>query len=473
VTGSSAPPPTGVALIRRGPFARLWWASFASSVGDWVTIFATLAIADNLAGGAGTLVAIVSRVLPGLLFGAVAGVVADRVDRRKLLLFSDVGRAVIVPLLALAQNIPTLVLVNLALEFLSLLGQSPRAAVIPRLVPRQSIVAANSFLMGAAYGTIPVGAAFNLVLSSLPAVALGGLIPAGNEDVALAFILDSLTFLLSALLVSTLPMMAMPVQRRGNGRIDWRGSAADLGEGARFLWSTRDVRRVIIGMATALFGGGTVVILGIPFVTDVLAAGIQGFFAVVAALGFGAAAGIAAVSFYSDRLPRRDVVFSLTVVVAGVGLAAASAAGTVAGAAAWMVVFGLGAGAAYVMGFSHLHEVVSDELRGRVFAAMFALMRIGLFVSMAIAVPLVSFFRRANLPAPLDRPTRAVLLLGGLTIVLAGLGTAWSNRDAFKRPRLPDSSRRLLGEAAAASRRFPPRDQGRESRAHPDDEGSR
>jgi hypothetical protein len=82
---------------------------------------------------------------------------------------------------------------------------------------------------------------------------------------------------------------------------------------------------------------------------------------------------------------------------------------------------------------------------------------------MAVAVPLVGFFRRAGFPAPFDRPTRSVLLLGGVTIILAGLGTAWSNRDAFKRPHLSEDARRLLGEAAVASRDF--RARGREGRS--------
>lgn len=441
-------------LIRRGYFARFWWAGAIGSIGDWITIFATLAVADRIAGGPGTLVAIVSRVLPGLLFGAFAGAIADRMDRRRLIFIADLGRGLLVPMLAFATNLWLLVAINFALEFLSILGQSPRAAVLPRLVKAPDIVTANSLMMGAAYGTIPVGAAFNWALDAAPAVTLGGLVPATNADFALAFFADSLTFIFSALLVATLPALSTALGRRRQQqghRV--RTTLKDIAAGVSFLTRTRSVRRVIIGMTTALFGGGTVIVLGIEFVEKVLQADTEGFFAVVTSLGVGGGLGIVVVSLYADRLVRRDVVFGLAMALAGLCLAAAAWTSTVAGASAWLFGFGLGAGAAYVMGLSHLHEQVGDDMRGRVFAALFALMRIGLFVSMGIAVPLEGALDRANLPGILSRPTRTVLSAGGLTIVMAGLGMLWSVRQVFASPRMAAETRGAFEQAARATRR--------------------
>ena len=70
---------------------------------------------------------------------------------------------------------------------------------------------------------------------------------------------------------------------------------------------------------------------------------------------------------------------------------------------------GLGAGAAYVMGLTHLHEHVEDEMRGRVFATLFGMMRIGLFVSMALAVPLAGALKRfGDRPPQRPQPTGSV-----------------------------------------------------------------
>lgn len=439
-------------LLSRGAFARLWWAGLVSSMGDWVTIFASLAVADGIAGGTGTVTLIVSRIVPGLLFGAVVGVIADRVDRKKVLLLSDLGRGAIVPLLALVNDLPTLVLINLVLEFLSLLGQSPRAAVIPRVVKPTDIVTANSLSMGAAYGTIPLGAGLGFVLAALPAVTLPDLIPEANADVAFAFLLDALTFFVSAVIVTTLPKL--PIDRSdssddSSGRL--RNSLNDIREGTSFLWRQRTVRRVIVGMATGLFGGGTVIVIGLPFVNDVLGADTRGFFAIVAALGFGAAVGVLLVSLYSDRIESRDVIFAGSLIATGVGLTASALTTTVAGASGWLMVMGLGAGSGYVMGLTQLHERVEDEMRGRTFAALFTFMRIGLFVSMMVAVPLAGFLSTIALSPPFDVPERVVLFLGGVIIILAGLGTAWSVRSLLGDPDISQRARRALDDASWAS----------------------
>ena len=137
-------------MIRRGPFARFWWAAAIGSTGDWITIFATIGVADEIGGGGGILVALLSRVLPGLVFGPLVGAFSDGFDRRRLIVIADVGRAVIVPFLIFASNLPMLVFITVVLEILSLLGQAPRAAAVPSMVRNENIVTANSLMLGAA-----------------------------------------------------------------------------------------------------------------------------------------------------------------------------------------------------------------------------------------------------------------------------------------------------------------------------------
>lgn len=447
--GDSLQPRSAWSLVTEGAFSRLWWASVVSSTGDWITIFATIALGNEIAGGQGVLVAIFARIVPGLVFGPAVGVLTDRFDRRRLIVIADVGRGLVVLLLLFASTLPILVLVTILSEFLSLLGQSPRAAIVPRLVHEVNIVNANSLILGATYGTIPVGAAFNFVLSGLPELTLGAVIPPETSDFAWAFILDSLTYFLSGLIIATLPKLETRIaEARRTQSSEVSSTTGDLRAGARFLWRNGSVRRVIFSISAALFGGGVIIAVGPTFVEDVLQADSAGFFAVVTMLGLGAAVGIGAMSLLSDTLTRRDVAFAAFTLMTGIGLSAASLTGTVIGASLWIMVMGFGAGSAYVMGLTHLHEEVDDELRGRVFASMFALMRVALFISMAAAVPLETGLGGAGA----GDPSRVVLLLGGLTILASGVVTMWSLRSVLRAPKLGRDARAVLEHTTKAYR---------------------
>ncbi len=451
VSEDSAPRTTR-SMMTSGPFSRFFWAAVIGSTGDWVTVLAMIQLADRIGSQEGILVALMSRILPGLLLGGVVGVISDRMDRRKLVVLADVGRGFIVPFLVLVNSLPALVALTLALEFLSLLGQPPRTAIVPRLVRPENLVSANSLMLGAAYGTIPIGAILLWVLAGFPDFSLGGLIPAGNEGLTLAFGVDALTFFASGLLIASLPKITSPLAEEiGSGNADTRSTWADFKEGMAFLSKDPSVRRVIIGMTSALFGGGTIIVLGPEFVESVLQADQAGFYAIIALLGIGAVAGLTVLSLNEYRLVHLDLAFGIATALTGVGLAAAAMVTTVPGAGAWMAVMGFGAGAAYLMGLTHLHEHVSDELRGRVFAALFSLMRIGLFVAMALAVPLVDAFGWVNVWR-LNDPTRVVLFLGGVVIFLSGATVILTLRSLFHRPSLGRETKEIIAAANQARR---------------------
>jgi hypothetical protein len=93
-------------------------------------------------------------------------------------------------------------------------------------------------------------------------------------------------------------------------------------------------------------------------------------------------------------------------------------------------------------------------MRGRVFATLFALMRIGLFVAMAIAVPLRAAFGRLDVAWLFSQPTRTVLFLGGMVMIAAGFGVLWSQRGLLRGTRMGEETRYIFEEASRA-RRFP------------------
>jgi dTMP kinase len=411
--------------MKSGQFARLWRAGLVSSTGDWVAILATLSLAEELAGSGGIVLALVSRILPGLFFAAVGGVVADRLNRKWVMVSVEIGRAALVVSLAFADSIAYLVLVNLALEGLTLVFQPAKEASVPALVQRNELVQANSLSLSAAYGTFPLGAAIFLVIAPLgPHLTFGGLLPGTHEG--LAFLIDSFTYLTSAAVIWTLTIPGR-APRRGRRKIDPMAPLRDLREGVVFVASHPRIRPVVLAMTGALAGGGIVVVLGKPFAKDVLNAGTAGFPALLTAFGMGAAAGIVLVTIFGPRLEHKDISFALSLLVAGFGLGATGFVRTVIGGSGWIAVMGFGAGSAYVLGFAHLQEQADDELRGRTFAALLSLMRIGLLTSMAAALPLAGVLDGV-VPGLLGDGARMVLLVGGAIMLFSGIVTLWSVR---------------------------------------------
>lgn len=419
----------GIDLIRRGPFARLWWANTISSLGDWITLFGTLELAGDIAGLGGTLVALVARVLPGLLFGALAGVAADRIDRKRTMIISDVGRGFLVLLLIFTRNLTSVFVISFLMEILSMIRQPAREATVPRLVPPGSLVTANSLSLVGSYGTMPFGSLL-LTLFGAAVTFFAWSSTVVDVKLALAFSVDALTFFASALIVATIPIPKPEVskERQGRGGFDWRAPLRDLVAGVKFVARVASIRTVILGMATALFGAGALFIVGDQFAQSLTGGGEAGFGLLLTALGFGAAIGMIGMSVLARVLTWRAVVFGLSLTLAGLATTFSAFTSTIWGASGWILVGGMATGSAYVMGFTHIHEEVDDEMRGRTFAALFTVARTALLVSLtiasAVAVALDGVF-----PSPFDSGVRNVLMLGGIIVMLAGAGTLWTLRS--------------------------------------------
>ncbi|MBI5958012.1 MAG: MFS transporter [Chloroflexi bacterium] len=181
-------------LLRDNPnYARLWMAQAISLLGDW---FNTIAIATALStytneSGLAISLLLLCRFLPPLLVGPLAGVLLDRLNRKRLLILSDMARAVIVLgfLLADSPEKVWLIYVLTALQFaVSALFEPGRSALLPALVHEKDIVPAN--ILGSVTWSVMLAVGG----------ALGGLV-AGVFGTPTALVIDSLTFVLSALLI--------------------------------------------------------------------------------------------------------------------------------------------------------------------------------------------------------------------------------------------------------------------------------
>ena len=180
-------------LAGNADFRRLWTGQVVSEIGDWLNNIAVLALAIQLAGAGRVGLAVatyaIARHLPLFIFGPVAGVVVDRVSRRRVMIAADVTRAVLALGFMLANRAGSLALiyvVGASLFSVSAFFNAAKRASIPNLVgATDELLAANSLSASTTAATIAVGS------------ALGGVIATalGRDTV---FVLNALTFLASA-----------------------------------------------------------------------------------------------------------------------------------------------------------------------------------------------------------------------------------------------------------------------------------
>ena len=180
-------------LATNTDFRHLWTGQVVSEIGDWFNNIAVLALTIQLAGkgheGQAVAFYAIARHLPLFLFGPLAGVVVDRVDRRRVMIAADIARAVLALGFLLANmtaKLPVIYLVGASLFAVSAFFNAAKRASIPNIVRGMNeLVSANSLSASTTAATIAVGS------------ALGGLLSTfiGRNSV---FILNAATFLISA-----------------------------------------------------------------------------------------------------------------------------------------------------------------------------------------------------------------------------------------------------------------------------------
>ena len=435
-------------------FLRLWIAQLVSSFGDWIGLLATIEVARRLGGdqpGSAIALVVTARVLPGFFLASAGGIIVDRFNRKRLLVICDIVRASVLLTIPFIDRVWLLVLASLALELATSLWSPAKEAIVPNIVPARHLTAANSLGLVAAYGTFPLGAGAFALMAKVG--ELIGWTDIGQVEMSL--VLDSATFLVAAAIIATLPLsphITAAHRRRDSGRrIDWRQGFRELREGWDFIALNPQVRAVLVGLGTGMIGGGMLVPLGAVFNDEVLGAGSAGFSSILVAMGLGVGGGVALVTLLqsaANYLGRQSALaaegrarlFVFSVFLAGVSLLFAASASITLLVLAGVLLLGLAAGSVYVTGLTLLHENVEEVLRGRVFAAMYTLVRFCLLISMAAGGFLsdgfqwlfeVAFDNEIRLGGSvLALPgVRGALWLGALLILMAGVLAALSLRS--------------------------------------------
>ena len=372
------------------PFRKLWNSMVFSSIGDWLGLLATTALAQQLSGGdyatanfaiAGVFIA---RLLPAVFLGPLAGVLADRFDRRRLMVTVDVLRAALYISIPIVNTYFWLYVAMILVECLTLFWSPAKDATVPNLVPRDKLANANQVSLLAAYGTAPIAALIFTALS-LFSSAITAILPTfKGTSVDIALYLNGLSFLFAA--VTIWGLKEIPSNKNGEKQVEESIMTAFV-NGWRAVSESKVIRGLIVGMVGAFSAAGAVIGLARTFVGD-LGGGDAAYGVLFGAVFAGLALGIAAGPKVFAQFSRRRL-FGASLTTSGSLLILLSLIPNFTVSIFITIILGAFAGITWVTGFTMLGMEVKDEVRGRTFAFVQSLIRITLVAVLATA-PLIA-----------------------------------------------------------------------------------
>lgn len=361
-------------LRRNGNYRYLWLGSVVSQLGDWFNLIASAEIITDLtSSGVAISYLFLARFLPLFLFSPWAGVLADRYSRRRIMIASDVLRALTVLgfLFVRESGQIWLLYVLTVMQFvLSAMFTPARSAVLANVVRKDELVAANA-LDSLTWSTMLALGAF-----------MGGVVAAvfGAE---VAFILDALTFVLSAWFMSRIVIAVAERKEVALGSSGW----LDFVDGFRYLWHEPFILGIALVKAAGSLVWGGINVLEITFAEDLFvfdSLPIGQFFSVedggTATLGVvymvsGLGTGLGPIfmrRWLGDRFGRMMKGLGIGFVLLPVGILLIAFSPLFAGFLSGTLVRTVGSGTVWVFSAAMLQMIVPDRFRGRVFAFEFA-----------------------------------------------------------------------------------------------------
>jgi dTMP kinase len=377
----------GVLAIK--PFRKLWNSMVFSSLGDWLGLLATTALAQQLSGGdyakanfaiAGVFIA---RLLPAVFLGPIAGVIADKLDRRKLMVNCDILRTALYISIPIFHNYFWLYTAMILVECITLFWSPAKEASVPNLVPREKLESANQVSLLAAYGTAPV-AALIFTFLSLFTSAINAAFSLNVTAVDLALYANALSFAFAAFTIWGLREIPKGAAAKHAAET---GIIKSLHEGWKAVSGSKLIRGLIVGMVGAFVAAGAVIGLARTFVGD-LGGGEAAYGVLFGAVFTGLALGIALGPKIFAQFSRRRL-FGASLTISGAFLVALAAIPNLVLAVFIVIILGAFSGITWVTGFTMLGMEVQDDVRGRTFAFVQSLIRVVLVGVLAVA-PLIA-----------------------------------------------------------------------------------
>jgi MFS family permease len=364
-------------LLRRNPAYRYtWMGQVVSEVGDYFNNVAVLALIMQKSGN-GLIVsgAFLSRAIPAVIAGPFAGVLLDRMDRRRIMIASDLIRATVAAafVFTIPQQSPWLLyLLSAALMFVSPFFTAGRAAILPTIATADELHAANSLTQTTSWATLTAG------------TLLGGL-GAANLGYTWAFLLNAISFLFSAWAIWRVAHHPEFLPQAGEAHS--RSRSQDYREGLAYMRSvplTMGIAMISFGWA---LGGGAAQVLFALFGEQVFHRGAAGIGDIWGFAGIGLLIGGTAGHLIGKRVGFAGYKRTVTISYMAHGLAymAFSQAGGFGEALLLMTASRVGMAVSSVLNNAQLLRHTPSQYRGRVFATMESLRNAVMIASMAAA----------------------------------------------------------------------------------------
>ena len=365
--------PPGWRILAVPDFRRLWLAHAGSVLGDgFHAIAITWLVFQTLGGGPQALVVLgIANLVPSLALGILSGTVVDRLDRRRVMVGTDLIRAALVAFLAVLvasgnASVPVVIVMGTSLTVAALFFYPARNSVLAAYVAKEDLIPANAFMQATAQG------------AQLLAPALGGVLFVAIGPVGLLAI-DAASFVWSALLLRRLtPGPALP------GPEPRRPLLQEAADGLRFIARHAPSRLcVLTGAANQLFASGPWRVIVPVWVAVALGGGAIEYGTLLSAFSAGLITGSLVVSTIPPRLSL------LTLIAAGVFLDGAieillAFSPTLAFAAMVLVAMGISNAVLNASFFALIQTAVPNAMRGRTFATFSTGINLTTPVSLAV-----------------------------------------------------------------------------------------
>jgi MFS family permease len=421
-------------VFRNRPFLLLWLAQAATQIGGNMVIFGlTVIIAKSTGTTTAVSFLILTFLLPAVLFSALAGVFVDRLDRRLVLIFTNVLRGLaFVALFFVGDHLGLIYLLNITVSTITVFFAPAEAAMIPKLVPRKQLLAANGIF------TLTLNAAFALGFT-----LVGPLIVKIAGAPALIVVVATLYFIAAAFcwtLPSAPPASTVAAPVGALGRVREAETAVgsvllQLREGLGYIRQHREIRWSLIYLGIAASLVGVLGVLGPNFAQKTLGLGPEDFVVVVLPLGVGIVMGILLLNAYGRLLPRRRVIegglialgaFLVAMALSGrisafLGTSAARTGADLSlltSLLSVVVAVAFFAGIAYaavaIPAQTQLQEDLPEDVRGRVFGVLNMLVSVASFLPILVVGPIADLLG-----------TTLVLIIVALLISASGIASIY------------------------------------------------
>jgi MFS family permease len=432
--------PSGVgAVLHNRNFLFLWLAQVATQIGANMVLFALTVLVREATDLSSTVsLLFLTFLMPSVLFSALAGVYVDRLDRRLVLVVTNVLRVVfLLAIFAVGGNVAAVLLLNVVFSTVTVFFAPAEAAMIPVVVPREQLVAANGLFTLTINGAFALGFAF---LGPL-LVTLSG----GPEPVV---IVVAILYGVAAAICATLPSNRPAPRAAGSRFVDLGeaghavgGTFQQLREGMAYIRDNHSIAWSLtyLGIAASLVG--ILGVLGPGFAQQTLGLAAKDLIVVVLPLGIGIVMGVLLLNAYGRLVPRRRAIegglialgallILLTVAgpvsrfLTGVGDRVPIVdLGSVTSLVAIVVAIAFSAGIAYgivaISSQTQLQEDIAEEARGRVFGVL------NMLISVASIVPIIIVGTIADAVG-----TTAVILTVAILVLLSGVASILVRKPA-------------------------------------------